>query len=315
MSASFVYDGDGNRVKSTINGVTTTFVGSYYEVSGSTVTKYYYAGASRIAMSVNGTVSYLLSDQLGSTSITTNATGTKIAELRYGAWGDVRYTSGTTPTDYTYTGQYSNMTDFGLMYYNARWYDPVLGRMAQADSIVPGGAQGWDRYAYVRNAPARYTDPTGHWECEDAQSCEHSDSLPSQELAAEHKNHGNPTKPAATAPHSTGEEGAGPGSFLPWLPQAQEPNPLVVIAGGLLTVQLGILDAVLGYGIISVAITGVTVPGAQIGLVGELVLLPMEAASIDLTLVAHEVTVTGNTNVDPLPLVHLFLPEFMPYRP
>ena len=48
------------------------------------------------------------------------------------------------------------------MYYNARWYDPALGRFAQADSIVPGGVQGLDRYAYVNNNPMRYTDPTGH---------------------------------------------------------------------------------------------------------------------------------------------------------
>ncbi|MEW6713093.1 MAG: transposase [Candidatus Riflebacteria bacterium] len=27
------------------------------------------------------------------------------------------------------------------MFYNARWYNPSLGRMAQADSIVPGGVQ------------------------------------------------------------------------------------------------------------------------------------------------------------------------------
>jgi hypothetical protein len=27
----------------------------------------------------------------------------------------------TIPTDYTYMGQYSNIGDFGLMYYNARW--------------------------------------------------------------------------------------------------------------------------------------------------------------------------------------------------
>ncbi len=62
-------------MQSTIGGTTTTFVGNYYEVSsvtgqGSSVTKYYYAGASRMAMNVNGTVTYLLSDQLGSTSIT-----------------------------------------------------------------------------------------------------------------------------------------------------------------------------------------------------------------------------------------------------
>jgi len=49
------------------------------------------------------------------------------------------------------------------MFYNARWYDSQLGRFAQADSIVPGGVQGYDRFAYVNNNPLRYTDPTGHW--------------------------------------------------------------------------------------------------------------------------------------------------------
>jgi len=67
---------------------------------------------------------------------------------------------------------------FGLMFYNARWYDPALGRFAphslrswdrQADSIVPGAEnpQAWDRYAYAYNNPLYYTDPSGHWICED----------------------------------------------------------------------------------------------------------------------------------------------------
>ena len=54
---------------------------------------------------------------------------------------------------------------FGLMFYNARWYDPSLGRFAQADTIVPNGVQGLDRYAYVNNSPVNYTDPTGHQSC------------------------------------------------------------------------------------------------------------------------------------------------------
>jgi RHS repeat-associated protein len=45
---------------------------------------------------------------------------------------------------------------FGLMFYNARWYDSSIGRFAQADSIVPGGIQGMDRYAYVGNNPLLY---------------------------------------------------------------------------------------------------------------------------------------------------------------
>ena len=41
--ATFVYDGDGNRVKATVAGTTTTFIGGYYELTGSQVTKYYFA--------------------------------------------------------------------------------------------------------------------------------------------------------------------------------------------------------------------------------------------------------------------------------
>ena len=50
------------------------------------------------------------------------------------------------------------------MYYNARWYDPQLGRFTQADTIIPGAgnSSAWDRYAYTLNNPLRYTDPSGH---------------------------------------------------------------------------------------------------------------------------------------------------------
>jgi hypothetical protein len=49
--------------------------------------------------------------------------------------GETRYKSGNIPTRYQYT-------------YNARWYDPVLGRFAQPDSLIPEqsqGAQAWDQ--------------------------------------------------------------------------------------------------------------------------------------------------------------------------
>jgi RHS repeat-associated protein len=162
-NATFVYDGDGRRVKSIFNGTTTTyFVGNHYEVTGSMITKYYYAGSQRIAMRTNGTLNYLLGDHLGSTSLTTNASGQVVSELRYKAWGEVRYASGSTPTQYTFTGQFSYVNDFGLMFYNARWLDVSLGRFAQADTITPKGVQGLDRYAYVNNSPIRYVDPSGH---------------------------------------------------------------------------------------------------------------------------------------------------------
>lgn len=96
----------------------------------------------------------------------TNASGQVISETKYKAWGEACQATGTSPTNYTYTGQYSYTADFGLMFYNARWYDPALGRFAQADTIVPGGVQGLDRYAYVNNSPMNYVDPSGHTTCD-----------------------------------------------------------------------------------------------------------------------------------------------------
>jgi RHS repeat-associated protein len=160
--AEFKYDGDGTRVQSIINGVTTRFVGEYYEVTDSVVTKYY----GGTAMRVGGTLYYLLSDHLGSNSLILDTTGNVVGETRYTAWGEERSSTGTVSTDYTYTGQYSNTDDFGLMYYKARWYDPVLGRFAQADSVVPDitQPQGYNRYTYAGNNPVKYSDPSGHCE-------------------------------------------------------------------------------------------------------------------------------------------------------
>ena len=82
-------------------------------------------------------------------------------------------------TDRLFTGQvYDGDTSAGgtgLYYYNARMYDPALGRFTQADTIVPEPSRplAFDRYAYVYNNPVRYTDPSGHClpeECPDYHS-------------------------------------------------------------------------------------------------------------------------------------------------
>jgi len=118
-----------------------------------------------------GELFYILGDHLGSTSIVTDANGTKVSEIRYRAaslwdkaWGEVRYESGASPTEYTYTGQYSYTADFGLMFYNARWYDPGISHFTQPDTIVPDSYNplDWNRYSYVRYNPLKYTDPSGH---------------------------------------------------------------------------------------------------------------------------------------------------------
>jgi RHS repeat-associated protein len=173
-TANFYYDADGKQVKTVVNGVTTYYVGNHYEVKNSVVTKYYFAGATRLAVRTNGTLSFLLSDHIGSSSVTTDANGVKTASALYKAFGETRFSAGNLGTDYKFTGQREEAS-LGIYYFNARWMDPSLGRFTSPDSIVPTSTQGtqaWDRYAFVNNNPVRYNDPTGHGvDCGIGQSC------------------------------------------------------------------------------------------------------------------------------------------------
>jgi RHS repeat-associated protein len=119
----------------------------------------------------------------GSTALTATSSGAKSAELRYKAWGETRYTYGTTPTTYRFTGQREDAT-IALYFYNARYYDPALGRFIQADTLVPDPAdpQSLNRFAYVRNNPLNRIDPGGQADvgAGDVGSCD--DSFCSAEL-------------------------------------------------------------------------------------------------------------------------------------
>jgi RHS repeat-associated protein len=161
---SFVYDGDGNRVKGTINGTTISYVGNYADWSGSSLTKYYYEGTVRIAMRQGNEVTYLLGDHLGSTSKTYRDSDGNTKQQLYKPWGERRYPAASElPTTWRFTGQ-RHESDIALYFYNARWYDNSVGRFMQADTIIPkaGDIQGWDRYAYSVNNPLSYIDPSGH---------------------------------------------------------------------------------------------------------------------------------------------------------
>ncbi len=156
-----VYDGDGNRVKETSGVTTTTYIGNYFEWTGSAATmmSYYYAGGTRVAMRagtpITGTVNYLVGDHLGSSSVSYRADGGQTATQRYYPWGTIRPgPANALPTDYTFTGQKLDASA-GLLYYGARYYDAQLGRFLQADTLVPqpGNPQALNRYAYAANNP------------------------------------------------------------------------------------------------------------------------------------------------------------------
>jgi RHS repeat-associated protein len=131
------------------------------------VTKYYMFGGQRVAMrrgtGVDSVVFYLHGDHLGSTSLITDESGNIISQARNLPFGETRWESGNSLTDFGFTGQrldgYIKLYDYG-----ARFYSAKLGRFISADSIIPNPANpmGYDRYAYVLNNPLNYVDPSGH---------------------------------------------------------------------------------------------------------------------------------------------------------
>ena len=163
--ASFVYDGDGKRIKKTENGVTMVYVNRYYQknTTASEVTTYYYLGGRLVALKKGTSLEYVHQDHLGGTVLSTNTSANQVSSLGYLPFGGSRLSTGALGTDRKFTGQ--RLDNSGLYYFNARYYDPALGRFVSADTLVPApwDPQQWNRYTYVGNNPVRYTDPTGHF--------------------------------------------------------------------------------------------------------------------------------------------------------
>src|SRR3989338_4625822 len=66
--------------------------------------------------------------------------------------------------DPSYTGQTYDI-ETCLYYYKSRYYNPLLARFIQPDTVVPDAKnlQAYNRYSYVSNNPLKYVDPTGHF--------------------------------------------------------------------------------------------------------------------------------------------------------
>ena len=98
----------------------------------------------------------------------TDTAGATLTETRYVPYGQPYWQWGATRTDFGFTGQ--RLDGFGLMDYNARYYSSTLGQFVSPDSIIPqpGSPLAWDRYGYTYSNPVNFTDPNGHFICEDS---------------------------------------------------------------------------------------------------------------------------------------------------
>ena len=163
-TVDFYYDGDGMRVKKVILGASATYyIGPHFEVKDGLATKYIFAGNLRIARVTGSDINYFHKDHLGSSTIMTDSMGEQVEATEYLPFGQMRSHSGAKVSDYKFTDQEFD-AETGLYNYNARLYDPVIGRFISADTIVqnPFDPQLLNRYSYVRNNPLIYVDPSGH---------------------------------------------------------------------------------------------------------------------------------------------------------
>jgi RHS repeat-associated protein len=163
-TTTFVYDGDGGRVKKKAGSVTNLYIGKLYECVGTTCSNYIFAGDQRLVVDPlkNKAIYFYHTDHLGSSSVVTDKAGVVVENLSYYPYGKTQSDIGTVHVTHKYTGQEKD--DTGLYFYNARYYDPALGRFISADTIVPDptNPQALNRYTYVLNNPLLYTDPSGH---------------------------------------------------------------------------------------------------------------------------------------------------------
>ncbi|MGN8119606.1 RHS repeat-associated core domain-containing protein, partial [Labrys sp. 22185] len=105
----------------------------------------------------------LLKDHLGSVRVVADQAGTTSIATRYQPFGLAKpiTTSTATKEDHGYIGERQDET--GLLYLNARYYDPHIARFVSPDWWDPTQeGVGTNRYAYADNNPINVKDPSGH---------------------------------------------------------------------------------------------------------------------------------------------------------
>ena len=156
------YDAEGLRHEMRENGKLLRFVYQngelLYEEGGDKETASCHLGAGIEAVRRGQRTYYYHPDEQLSTALITDETGTIKNQYRYDAFGAGLEVSEELPNRIRYTGQqYDEITE--QYYLRARHYNPILGRFLQED-VYQG--DGLNLYAYCRNNPVVYWDPSGY---------------------------------------------------------------------------------------------------------------------------------------------------------
>ncbi|WP_026873692.1 RHS repeat-associated core domain-containing protein [Inquilinus limosus] len=126
-------------------------------------TKYPHADVKRVGNGTAAATYYLHRDGLNTIRLVTDSGGGFEEWSTYTPYGKRSQTlGGTTEETKGFIGERED-PEVGLVYLNARYYDPEIGRFISPDwwdPILPG--VGTNRYAYAFNDPINQSDPSGH---------------------------------------------------------------------------------------------------------------------------------------------------------
>jgi len=162
-SATYAYNGLGDRLQQTVNSQTTTYVldlnAGLTQVLDDGDNTYLY-GLGRIAQ-VNTSTEYFMGDALGSVRQLTDQSGQITYASSYDSYGVVTSTGGASGSTYGYTGEQQDPT--GMVYLRARYYAPDTGRFTSRDTWAgdANSPMSFDRWTYANGNPLRYIDSSG----------------------------------------------------------------------------------------------------------------------------------------------------------
>jgi RHS repeat-associated protein len=169
---SYVYDASGGRLLRKEKGAVTLYLGSQeirLDTTKNTLagTRYYSHAGQKIAVRTTAGVTWLVGGQNGTAEIAIKATDSAITQRRTLPFGEVRGAkpaAGAWPGDKSFVGGTEDATT-GLIQLGARAYDPAAGRFVSVDpALNVGDPQHLNAYAYGRNNPLAFPDPTGlYW--------------------------------------------------------------------------------------------------------------------------------------------------------
>ena len=163
---TYAYDGTGELESETVGSTSTQFTwspnSSVPELLEDGTNDYIYGPSLTPIEQINissSTPSYLLTDDLGSVRLITDATGDVTGSFTYDAWGNLHGSNGSASSPFGYAGYYEDPTS-GLYYLQARWYDAGTGQFLSVDpDVATTGAP----YSYADDEPTMFLDPLGLW--------------------------------------------------------------------------------------------------------------------------------------------------------